>query len=184
MLIMHQHWPGEYVFCPMCGTQLQVREVGPSKKRPACPECSFIHWRNPGVGAAVLVMDTDRRVLLIQRGPEASQSGLWAVPAGFVDYGEDIRAAAARELREETGLIAEIGNVVHVASNFDDPHKLTVGVWFSGLVTGGVLAAGDDAVDAVFFALTDLPELAFPTDEELFARLAAGELLLPTSSFD
>lgn len=181
---MHKHWPGEFVFCPMCGSALQIREVGESKERPACPQCSFIHWRNPGVGAAVLILDQDRRVLLIRRGPEAFRAGLWAVPAGFVDYGEDIRVAAARELREETGLIADIGDVVHVASNFDDPHKLTVGVWFAGRVTGGVLTAGDDAVEARFFALTDLPHLAFPTDVSLFERLGAGDLAPPTSTFD
>jgi len=128
----------------------------------------------------VLILDGDRQVLLIKRGPTAFRAGYWAVPAGFVDYGEDIRIAAARELLEETGLVATIGDVVHVASNFDDPHKLTVGVWFAGVVTGGELAAGDDAVDVAFFALDSLPELAFPTDEGLFERLRTGELSPPT----
>lgn len=157
----------------MCGAEL-THPAG--KPRPGCPECSFIHWRNPGVGAAVLVLDEQRRVLLIKRGPETFRAGLWAVPAGFVDYGEDVRVAAARELEEETGLSAEIGDVVHVASNFDDPKKLTVGIWFSGRVVGGLLSAGDDAVDAAFFALNELPDLAFPTDSGLFERLRTGEL--------
>lgn len=180
MAPMHEHWPGEFVFCPICGTKLELRQLGPNKERPSCPECSFIHWRNPGVGAAVLVLDPERRVLLIKRGPQASRAGYWAVPAGFVDYGEDVRVAAARELLEETGLVADIGDVVHVASNFDDPHKLTVGVWFAGVVTGGELVAGDDAVDARFFPLNSLPALAFPTDEGLFERLRTGELDPPT----
>jgi 8-oxo-dGTP diphosphatase len=136
-----------------------------------CPECGFVHWRNPGVGAAVIIMDEDGRILLVRRGPEATRSGLWSVPAGFVTYGEDVREAAARELEEETGLTAEIGAVVHVASNFHDPEKLTVGVWFAGTVTGGTLQAGDDADDAAFFDLDDLPPLAFETDVGLFERL-------------
>ncbi len=82
-----------------------------------------------------------------------------------------MREAAKRELQEETGLIAEIGEVIHVASNFHDPAKLTVGVWFAGTVVGGELEAGDDADDARFFALDDLPPLAFETDVELFERL-------------
>ena len=98
------------------------------------------------------------------------------MPAGFVDYGEEIREAAAHELVEETGLVAEIGEVVHVASNFHDPGKLTVGVWFRGTVAGGELVAGDDADEVGWFPLDDLPPLAFPTDAALFDRIRRGEI--------
>jgi len=132
--------------------------------RKLCPECGFVHFRNPGVGAAVVVWDEQGRLLLIKRGKGSTKPGLWAIPAGYVDYGEDVRVAAARELSEETGLTAEIGEVVWVASNFHDPTKLTVGTWFLGTVTGGTLQAGDDADAARFFALDALPPLAFDTD--------------------
>jgi 8-oxo-dGTP diphosphatase len=118
-----------------------------------------------------VVFDDDDRVLLVRRGPGATRHGLWSVPAGFVDYGEEIRAAAARELLEETGLAADVGDVMFVASNFHDPNKLTVGIWFSGTVTGGTLMAGDDADAVGWFPLDDLPPLAFDTDEALFERL-------------
>jgi ADP-ribose pyrophosphatase YjhB (NUDIX family) len=141
------------------------------RDRRACPRCEFVHWRNPAVGAAVLIRDERGRVLLVRRAPGATRSGLWSVPAGFVDYGEEVRAAAKRELEEETGLVAEVGDVVWVASNFHDPAKLTVGIWFSGTVIGGTLRPGDDADDAGFFGLDDLPDLAFETDAELLASL-------------
>jgi 8-oxo-dGTP diphosphatase len=161
---MHTHeWPGEFTFCPHCATRLEDREVA-GRLRKACPSCGFIHFRNPGVGAAVVVWDDDDRLLLIKRSPNSTRPGYWAIPAGYVDYGEEVRAAAARELREETGLVADVGDVVWVASNFHDPAKLTVGVWFNGNVTGGRLRAGDDATAAGFFALDDLPPLAFDTD--------------------
>jgi len=108
---------------------------------------------------------------MVRRGPRATRSGFWAVPAGFVDYGEEIRAAAARELLEETGLIADVGEVIFAASNFHDPSKLTVGIWFAGSVTGGTLGAGDDADDVGWFDLDHLPPLAFETDEALFEGL-------------
>ena len=104
-------------------------------------------------------------------GQAATRAGYWSIPAGFVDYGEEIRTAAARELLEETGLVAEVDDVMFVASNFHDPSKLTVGIWFAGTVTGGVLAAGDDADAVGWFALDDLPPLAFETDAALFERL-------------
>jgi ADP-ribose pyrophosphatase YjhB (NUDIX family) len=125
------------------------------------------------VGVAAFVEDEAGRVLMIRRGPRATQPGLWAIPAGYVDYGEDVREAAARELFEETGLEVAIGEPMFVASNFHDPAKLTVGIWFYATVLGGRLAAGDDADDVGFFALDDLPPLAFDTDRDLFARLRA-----------
>jgi ADP-ribose pyrophosphatase YjhB (NUDIX family) len=143
------------------------------RKRPVCPACGFVHWRNPGVGAAVVVFDAAGRVLLVRRGPGSTRPGLWCVPAGFVDYGEEVRAAAARELLEETGLVAEVGDVLHVASNFHDPAKLTVGIWFAGTATAGSPVAGDDADEVGWFPLDDLPEMAFETDVELLDRLRA-----------
>lgn len=166
----HEHWPGEYTYCPMCTTELVDREVGGSIRR-ACPNCDYVHWRNPGVGAAVIVFDEERRLLLVKRAEGATRPGFWSIPAGFVDYGEEVRAAAARELLEETGLEATIGDPVFVASNFHDPKKLTVGIWFEGEVTGGSLRPGDDAEQAGFFPLDALPPLAFETDEELIRTL-------------
>jgi len=164
-------FPGEFNFCPQCATSLE-RRLSHGRQRSVCPGCGYIHFRNPGVGAAVVIRDEDGRVLMVRRAPGSTRAGYWSVPAGFVDYGEEIRAAAARELLEETGLIAEIGEVVFVASNFHDPAKLTVGVWFEGTVTGGTLQAGDDAEEVGWFALDDLPELAFETDLAFLSGLA------------
>ena len=67
-----------------------------NRPRMVCPQCDFVHWRNPGVGAAVLIRDDRGGVLLVRRAPGATRPGLWSIPAGFVDYGEEIRSAAAR----------------------------------------------------------------------------------------
>ena len=147
----------------MCGHELGNRHVG-GQDRPACHSCGYVHFRNPGVGAAAVVHDDAGRILLVRRGPRATKPGLWSIPAGFVDYGEDVRAGAARELSEETGLEADIGDPVWVATNFHDPAKVTVGIWFDASVTGGNLVAGDDAVEVGWYALDNLPEMAFDTD--------------------
>jgi ADP-ribose pyrophosphatase YjhB (NUDIX family) len=167
-------WPGAFTYCPHCGNELADREVE-GRIRPVCPECGYVHFRNPAVGAAVLVRDDAGRVLMVKRAPGASRAGFWSIPAGFVDYGEEVRAAAARELEEETGLVAEIGEVVNVASNFHDPAKLTVGIWFAGTVVGGTLRAADDAEAVGWFTLDDLPPLAFETDREFLGALALRE---------
>ncbi len=166
----NDEWPGEFTFCPICGHRLTSRVVG-GKTRPACAACDFVHFRNPGVGAAVVLRDDLGRILLVRRGPNATRPGLWSIPAGFVDYGEDVRAGAARELLEETGLIATVGEPVWVATNTHDPAKVTVGIWFAGTRVGGVLAAGDDAVDVGWFNLDELPPLAFDTDKAYISSL-------------
>lgn len=156
----------------MCSAELGVVTRG-GRPRMGCGECGYVHFRDPGVGAAVLLEDGAGRVLLVKRGSGSTKPGLWCVPCGFVDYGEEIREAAAREVREETGLEVAVGDPIFVQSNFHDPEKLTVGIWFAGEVVGGTEAAGDDAVDLGWFALDELPVLAFDTDAELF-RLRYG----------
>ena len=164
-------WPGDFTFCPHCGSKMAERRVA-GRLRRACPSCGWVHYRNPGVGAAVLVRDGDGRVLLVRRRPGSTRAGRWCIPAGYVDYGEEIRAAAAREVLEEAGVAVEVGDVIEVASNFPDPARLTVGVWFSGTIIGGEPVAGDDADEVGWFPLDGLPDLAFETDAVVLLRLS------------
>ena len=107
-----------------------------------------------------------------RRAVEQNRGGEWCIPCGYVEWGEDIREAARREMLEETGLIIEVGPVYDVHSNFHDPKSLTVGVWFTGTVVGGTMNASDDVDMVDFFPLDQIPEpLAFPTDKLILDRL-------------
>ncbi len=103
----------------------------------------------------------DGKLLLIQRGQDPFK-GSYALPGGFVEYGERVEEAVEREVKEETGLDAEVRELVGVYSAPDrDPRGHMVSVVFYLNYLGGQPKAGDDAALVKFFEPDKLPELAF-----------------------
>ncbi len=102
-----------------------------------------------------------KEILLIQRANEPFK-GKWALPGGFVEYGETTEKAAIREVLEETGLRAKIDELVGVYSDSDrDPRGHTISIVYSLKIIDGKLVGGSDAKNAKFFDLEELPPLAF-----------------------
>ncbi len=121
-----------------------------------------------------MVIDNSR-VLLGKRAPNVSYGGMWCIPCGHLEWDEEVRLAAIREFYEETGLLVEIKGVLAVHSNFHDPQRQTVGIWFWGDPLGGELKAGDDLVEVGFFKGDEIPaNMAFPTDLLVIEELKRG----------
>lgn len=159
--------PADVSFCPACGAPTAPTDDARPVAR--CTACGRVHHVDPKVGVGAVVRDDAGRLLLVRRGV-APGKGLWALPAGYVDGGEDPREAAAREVREETGLEVVCGDVVDV---YPGGGGASFFLAFEARLTGGVLAAADDATDAGFFALDALPEMAFDSTLDAARRLAA-----------
>lgn len=150
-------------FCPACGTPLETRRVE-EHDRAYCPSCAQVVWRNPVPTAAVAVVEdwTDPPRVLLVRRRQPPDAGQWSIPAGFVEYGEHPRGAAARELREETGLrvdadalaLVDVDDLVHP----NDRHLVTITYAVSRERTTGDPVAGSDAADAGFWTLDELCE--------------------------
>lgn len=102
------------------------------------------------------------RVLLIQRA-HPPFAGLWALPGGFVEGGERVADGARRELAEETGLEVTALDLLGIYDTPGrDPRGPTVSVvYLTHVGEAPVVQGGDDAGDARWFSLDDLPELAF-----------------------
>lgn len=116
--------------------------------------------RNPRLTVDGVIIHNGR-LLLIRRGREPFKD-TWALPGGFVEYGETVETAVQREVREETGLETSIRRLVGVYSDPDrDPRGHTVSVAFLLAVGSGSPQSGDDAAEARWFSLDELPELAF-----------------------
>ena len=129
--------------------------------------------RNPALTVDGVLIE-DGRILLIRRGREPFK-GKWALPGGFVEYGERVEDAIIREFREETGLETEIAGLLGVYSDPDrDPRGHTVSIVYLLRRKGGEMKGGDDASEARFFPLDNLPEMAF--DHEKIIRDAVERI--------
>lgn len=129
-------------------------------------------YKQPGLSADCVVFDKAGRLLLVLR-KHPPYEGCYALPGGFVDYGERMEEAALRELREETGIEGRIVRLIGVYSRPDrDPrgHTVTAAYLVDPLRTEVV--AGDDAAEAEFVADYRSRQLAFDHDEIVADALA------------
>jgi len=124
-----------------------------------CPECGakIQEFKNP-VPTVDIIIELDGGIVLIERkNPPFG----WALPGGFVDYGESFEAAAVREAREETGLEVTLKKQFHTYSDPDRDERMhTATTVFIGTASGSPQAA-DDAKRAEIYYEDNLPTLAF-----------------------
>lgn len=116
--------------------------------------------RNPFPTVDIVLYRDGRGVLLIER---RNPPHGWALPGGFIDYGESAEQAAVREAFEETGLKVRLTGLLGVYSEPDrDPRFHTLSVVFIAVADGNQTPqAGDDAGNVRFFPVDELPDMAF-----------------------
>lgn len=130
-----------------------------------CPHCNteIESHRNPTPTVDIIIEIGDRIVLIERKNPPYG----WALPGGFVDYGESYETAALREAEEETNLKVNDLRQFHTYSNPGrDPRGHTASTVFIGKADGAP-TAGDDAARVELFTRDELPTLAFDHAEIL-----------------
>lgn len=124
------------------------------------------NYRNPSLTVDIFIYDEDNNFILIKRGNEPFK-GYWALPGGFVDYGETVENAAKREALEETSINVKLERLVGVYSKPDrDPRRHTVSITYTAKGNMENMRADDDACDIGIFTMKDLEKLNIAFDHE------------------
>lgn len=155
-------------FCSNCGARVALRiPPGDNVPRYVCDVCGTIHYQNPKLVVGC-VPEYEGKIVLCRRAIEPRR-GFWTVPAGFMENGETLQQAAARESREEALIDVEIGSllsVVHVL------YAHQVHLFFRGRMRSGSFGAGVESLEVKLLHPDDIPwaELAFPSTEFTLRR--------------
>lgn len=170
-------------FCSNCANPISQRiPDGDDRPRWVCDACDNIYYENPKIIAGCLPEWGDR-VLLCKRAIEP-RYGLWTLPAGFMENGETLQQAAARETREEANARVEIGQLYTYVSI---PNISQVYFIFRARLEDEDFSAGSESLEVELFDEADIPwdEIAFPSIElalrNFFSDRKKGQFELHTA---
>jgi len=158
----------EIRFCQSCGQPVaQIIPEGDNRLRAVCESCQHIHYENPKNVVGCL-LEWHGKVLLCKRSIEP-RSGLWTLPAGFMENHETTLDGAAREVREEA--CAECENL-RLFGVYNLPRISQVYFMYFGRLKDGKAAAGEETLEVGLFSQREIPwdELAFPVVTETLTR--------------
>lgn len=151
-------------FCCYCGGNVYEKDVD-GKLRDFCGQCQAVFYENPLPVAASIVVNENREVLLVKRDKEPYK-GMWCLPIGFAESDEEVREAALRELKEETGLRGEIIRLIDVDTVDNYFYGSLAIVTYEVKAVGGELKPGDDASAVAYHPIDQTPSLAWISNEK------------------
>jgi ADP-ribose pyrophosphatase YjhB (NUDIX family) len=155
-------------YCSNCGQPVELKiPAGDHLPRHVCPACGTIHYHNPKLVVGC-VPEFAGRILLCKRAIEP-RLGYWTIPAGFMENGETMQQAAARESWEEALARVEIDTllaIVHVT------HAHQVHVMFRARLPVPEYGVGEESLDAGLYLPEEIPweQIAFPSVEFALRR--------------
>jgi ADP-ribose pyrophosphatase YjhB (NUDIX family) len=160
-------------FCSQCGQPVELRVPdGDHLPRYVCPACNTIHYQNPKLVVGCVAVHAGR-ILLCKRAIEP-RLGYWTVPAGFMELGETLQAAAARESLEEALATVEIGGLLAIVNVV---HAHQVHVMFRARLARPEFGAGHESLEAGLYLPPQIPwaQIAFPSVEFALRRFLEDE---------
>jgi ADP-ribose pyrophosphatase YjhB (NUDIX family) len=146
-------------YCSECGSTVELRiPADDNLHRHVCSTCGTIHYQNPKVVAGC-IPEWEDRILLCRRAIEP-RKGLWTLPAGFMENGETVEQAAARETYEEAQAQVDI---VGLYALYNITHVNQIYLMFRGILSRPEFAPGFESLDVALFKQDEIPwdQLAF-----------------------
>jgi len=158
-------------FCSKCGSAVVLKiPDGDHRPRFVCTNCGTIHYQNPLLVLGC-VPEWEGKILLCRRAIEP-RLGFWTVPAGFMENGETMQHAAARECFEEALARVEIGSLLAIVNV---THAAQVHVMFRARLLAPQFGAGAESLEVGLYSEAEVPwaDLAFPSGEFTLRRYFA-----------
>ena len=155
-------------FCSTCGHPVESRvPAGDHRPRFVCSSCGTVHYENPRIIAGC-VPEWEGRILLCKRAIEP-RLGFWTIPAGFMENGEAVQDAAAREAQEEALANVEIGSMLSIVNVLRAHH---VHVSFRARLLDTNFGVGEESLDVGLYDESEIPwaDLAFLSVEFALRR--------------
>ncbi|KLV10019.1 MULTISPECIES: NUDIX hydrolase [Photobacterium] len=174
-------------YCSQCGADAirQQQPPGDTHLRPVCQQCGHVIYQNPTVIAGCII-EHQGKFLLGRRAIEP-MAGKWSIPAGFMENGETVEQAAAREVLEETGAKVDL---LSPYSIFSVPQMNQVYIIFRARFDGFVQPFGDETAELAFMAKDEVPwhHLTYPAIGQILSRYiheeSHGQFGLYMGNFD
>jgi 8-oxo-dGTP diphosphatase len=154
-----------FKYCPMCAAPLVEKHIF-NIPRQTCPKCGFILFLGPKT-VTVVVIEHEGKILLGRRNMNPAR-GMWSFFGGYVDRGEKLEDAAIREVKEETNLDVQLDALIGIYSQNGSPHVLIA--YRASIVNNDISALAaqpEEMSELAFFSLGEIPELAFPFDNQI-----------------
>ena len=156
-------------FCSNCGSPVALRiPDGDERQRFVCTSCDTVHYQNPKLVVGCVPETADGRIVICKRAIEP-RVGFWTVPAGFMENGETLQQAAARESQEEACADVEVGSLLSVV-NVTHAHQ--VHVFFRARLRSEAINVGPESLEVKLVHEAEIPwsDIAFPSTEFTLRR--------------
>lgn len=155
-------------YCPNCKSKITRKRIE-NRNRDYCPSCNTVFYDNPLPVVSAVVPNKKREILLVLRDRDP-YAGQWCLPSGFVELNESIEKAIIRELKEETGIKGKVLRLLDTNSRYNEVYGDLIWVTFEVKKSSGTVKPGDDARDAKFYPIFDLPKLPFHANRRAVKR--------------